>query len=64
MTITVRETHETPWQRSKKQKPHTHVIWDDMNMGFKGGWNRISLVEMLFPKLYPITFVKVGCPKL
>jgi hypothetical protein len=25
-----------------------------MNMGFKGGWNRISLVEMLDTKLYPI----------
>jgi hypothetical protein len=54
MTIPVRETHEKPWQRSKKQKPHTHVIRDDMNMGFKGGWNRMSLVEMLDTKLYPM----------
>jgi hypothetical protein len=34
-------------RKAKKQKPHTHVIRDDMNMEFKGGWNRISLVEML-----------------
>ena len=26
-------------REAKKQKPHTHVIWDDMNMELKGGWN-------------------------
>jgi hypothetical protein len=54
MRYHIKENAGNTLAEKQKQKPHTHVIWDDMNMEFKGGWNRMSLVEMLDTQLYPI----------
>jgi hypothetical protein len=62
MRYHIKENAGNTLAEKQKQKPHTHVIWDDMNMEFKGGWNRISLVEMHQVKLRSFANRRIGTP--